>query len=188
MKLVKFKVEFRSLSPVLFCRPHQIEAEKGETPADKEERTWKERAHYIGDEVIIPGRMFQMGLESAAKLTGERIQGKKRGRGISHYLAGVRIAGQIKTGVKKSKLKGQSAFVSSTGKPDGPRVMRTYPQIDKWKGILEVSYTDLGFLTSQKVIEYLNIVGSEIGIGHWRPGAPSRGSYGLFEVRKVGAK
>jgi len=186
MKTVKFKAEFESLCPVLFCKYYESEVpkKKGEKPEDYEERTWMERAWYDGNEVIIPARFFQATLEPIGKLLGERTKGKMS-KGYSHYLAGVRIVGQIKTGVKKKNVQSHSAFVVVTGKKEGSKVLRKYPQINKWKGVLELCYADIGILTPEIVVQNLDAAGQLVGIGHWRPGSPSRGEYGLFKVTLI---
>ena len=42
-----------------------------------------------------------------------------------------------------------------------------------------------GFQHDDIILEHLEIAGSCIGIGHWRPSAPSCGNYGRFAVEKV---
>jgi len=65
--------------------------------------------------------------------------------------------------------------------------MRTYPKVSKWSGTLTVVYPTLAnVLNDDVVMKYLEIAGLYVGIGHWRPGAPSRGTYGRFNVEKVG--
>lgn len=53
--------------------------------------------------------------------------------------------------------------------------------------MLEISYVDLalGVLNPKVIVETFNAAGQLIGIGHWRPGSPSRGEYGLFKCKKV---
>lgn len=185
MEEVRTTYLFRSKSPVLFSRYHNTEKLDGEIPEDYEDRTWRERCHFDEDnEVIIPGYLIQKTLEAAAKLTGERVGGKKQGKGLSHFLATIRVEGDIKTGIRKKNVKGHPAFVSANGQPTGGRVMRIFPKIDEWKGKLTLVYPDLGILNSQIIKKYLEIAGSCIGVGHWRPSSPSRGSYGLFEARR----
>lgn len=184
IKMKKFEVRFKSLSPVLFSR-YTGKRPKDEDAAKWDEKTWKDRAHYENGKVIIPGYMIQKTLEPAAKLLGERVGGGKKGKGISHYIANVRILGNVKTKITKKTLKGHSAFVASTGKEGGPKVHRIYPQVDKWEGVLELMYPDLGFLNEDIIMRHLEVAGVCIGIGHWRPGSPSRGSYGLFEAKKI---
>lgn len=124
---------FESLSPVLFCKPYHLEIpiEKGEKPDEYEKRTWKERAWYNGNEIIIPARMFQATLEPMGKLSGERVGGGKMGKNVAHYLAGVRVVGEIRTKVTKKKVQSHPAFVSATGQLGGPKVLRMYPQVNK---------------------------------------------------------
>jgi len=183
MKTGKVKFRLRSASPVLFCHYHNTPEQDGEIPADYEKRTWKGRCHFDDkDNVIIPGYMFQKALHAAGDFTGERVGGGKKGKGLKNFIATVRVEGHIKTNIKKNKMQGHTAFVSATGKEGGPRVPRTYPQINKWEGILTFVYPDLGVLNNSIIKKYLEIAGTAIGIGHWRPGSPSRGQYGLFIV------
>jgi hypothetical protein len=182
----KLRVRFKSLSPALFCKYVHDEKE-GETPVEHEKRTWKQRAHYNDKgKVIISGYMLSSTLELAAKLLGERVGGKKMGKGMSHYIRLIQIEGDIVTTITEDNLEGNTAFVSANGKPDGGKVMRTYPKVPRWSGTLTVVYPTLGsVLNDDVVMKYLEIAGLYIGIGHWRPGAPSRGTYGRFSVEKL---
>jgi hypothetical protein len=181
------RVKFENLSPVLFCRIEGEERKQGEAPGEFEKRIWKKRAHYNEEgKVVIPGYMIKTTLEPAAKLLGRRVGGKKMGKSLAHYLRLIRIDGDILTNITEENLEGITAFVSSDGKPGGGRVPRTYPKINKWEGTLTLSYPDLGTLNDDIVMEHLEVAGSCVGIGHWRPGAPSCGNYGRFRVEKVG--
>lgn len=182
----KLRVKFKSLSPVLFSKAIHDEKE-GETPVVHEERTWKQRAHYNDKgKVIISGYIISSTLEPAAKLLGERVGGKKMGKGMSHFIRLIQIEGDIATNITQDDLEGHIAFVSANGALGGGKVMRTYPKIPKWSGALTVVYPTLGNVLSDDVVmKYLEIAGFYIGIGHWRPGAPSRGTYGRFSVEKI---
>lgn len=182
----RIKVKFKSLSPVLFDKAIFDEKE-GETSVEHEERTWKQRAHCNEKgKVIISGYMIKSTLEPAAKLLGERVDGKKMGKGMFHYIRLIQIEGDIVTNIIQKNLVGEVAFVSANGRPDGGKVMRTFPKIPKWSGTLTVIYPTLGsVLNDDVVMKYLEIAGLYIGIGHWRPGAPSCGVYGRFSVEKV---
>lgn len=180
------KVKFKSLSPVLFCHIEGEERKQGEEPGEFEKRIWKKRAHFNEEgKVVIPGYMIKSTLEPAAKLLGRRVGGKKIGRSLAHYIRLIRVDGDILTSITEEALKGVTAFISANGKQDGGKVMRTYPKINKWEGILTFSYLDLGVLNDDIILEHLQVAGSCVGIGHWRPGAPSCGGYGRFSVEKV---
>lgn len=175
----------KSSAPVLFCRYHNEPALEGETPDLQEQRTWKERAHYDENgKIIIPGYMIQKTLEQAGKLTGERINGKKTGKAMHKFLSQIRVIGNITTDVDRDIVEGLTSFVSSNGKPDGPKVPRTFPKVNNWKGVLTFVYPDLKILNEDIIQKYLDLAGACIGIGHWRPDAPSKGSYGTFTVKK----
>jgi len=181
----KLKVKFKGLCPVLFEKPI-FDEKQGESPAEREKRTWKQRAHYNDKgKVIIPGYMIKTTLEPSAKLLGKRVDGKKMGRSLAHYLRLVRVEGDIVTNITQKNLEGITAFVSANGKPEGGKVMRTYPSISRWSGTLVLVYLDLGFLSDDIIMEHLQVAGSCVGIGHWRPGAPSCGNYGRFSVEKL---
>jgi len=187
-ELVKrIKIKFKSISPVLFDQYIDQEKEEGETPQQFEERYWKERAHYNEDgKVIIPGFLLKRTLEPAAKLLGKRVGGGKRGKGLVHYIRLIQIEGDIVTELTKDTIQGRKSFVSSNGKPDGGRISRRYPKIPKWEGTLTVVYpTIAGALNEQIVLEHLQVAGEFIGIGHWRPGAPSCGTFGRFSVERM---
>lgn len=182
----QLRVKFKSLGPVLFCQAVHDE-KQGETPEEWEKRTWKKRAHYNDKGfVIIPGYLIKSTLEPAAKLLGKRVGGGKMGKSLFHYLRLVRVDGDIVTNITERTLEGNTAFVSANGKLDGGKVMRTYPKVNKWEGELLLAYQDLGGILNEDIIlEHLQVAGSCVGIGHWRPGAPSCGSYGRFSVEKI---
>ena len=187
MKECRFKLI--STSPILFCRYHDTEKREGETPFDHEVRTWRERCHYNEDGlVIVPGYMIQKSFEEAGKSMGERVGGKKTGKALHGYLSGVRVVGDCITDKTREDIECLTAFVSSNGQVGGPKVSRNYPKVNKWKGIFTFAYPDLNILNNQIIHRYLDIAGTCIGIGHWRPGAPSKGSYGMFKVKKIKVK
>jgi len=183
----RLKVRFKSLSPVLFCKPVLGVEKAGETPDQTEQRTWKERAHYDDEgKVVIPGYMIQSALEPAAKLLNKRVGGKKMGKSLAHYIRLVRIEDDIVTNITRENIEGITAFVSANGKEGGGKVMRTYPKIGIWEGTLTLVYPNLTELCDNVILEHFEVAGLCVGIGHWRPGAPSKGSYGRFSVEKVG--
>jgi len=183
----KMQVRFKSLSPVLFCKHYDVEKLENEEPGDFEKRTWKQRAHYNEDgKVVISGYMIKTTLELAAKLLGKRVGGKKMGKGLSHYLRLVRVEGDIITKLTEETITGKNAFVSANGQVGGGKVSRTFPVVPKWEGVLTLVYPTIGkVLNPTTIMEHFEIAGSCVGIGHWRPGAPSCGSYGRFNVEKV---
>ena len=185
METIKeLKIKFSSLSPVLFCKHINAEKLEGETPQQQEERTWKQRAHYDSlGKVMIPGFMLQSSLEPAAKLLGKRVNNAKMGKALTHYIRLIQITGDICTPITESTLEGKIAFVSANGQVGGSKVPRTYPIIPKWEGVLIVSYPTIGnVLNDDLVMEHLQVAGNFIGVGHWRPGAPSCGNFGRFSV------
>lgn len=183
----RIKIKFTSLSPSLFCKMIPEEKLEGETPGDYEKRCWRSRAHYNEDgKVIIPGFLLKRTLEPAAKLLGKRVGGGKRGKGLAHYIRLIQIEGDIVTELNKDNIKGIEAFVASNGQKDSGKVSRTFPKVPKWEGTLTVVYpTIAGALNEDLVMEHLQVAGSYIGVGHWRPDSPSNGNYGRFSVEKI---
>ena len=187
-ELVKrIKIKFKSISPVLFDQYVDTERIEGETPLQFENRTWKDRSHYNeGGNVIISGFLLKTTLEPAAKLLGKRIGGGKKGMGLSHYIRLIQVEGDIVTNTTRDTVVGRKSFVSSNGKQDGGKVSRTYPKIQKWEGVLTICYPTIAdALNEEIVMEHLQVAGEFVGIGHWRPGAPSCGTFGRFSVEKV---
>jgi len=134
--------------------------------------------------------MIQKTLEAAGKLSGDRVGGKKTGKAMHSYLSLIRVKGDIDTDMTRDDLQRITAFVSANGKPDGGKVPRNYPIIPEWEGKLTFLYPDRmkTILSSEKIEDYLDLAGTCIGIGHWRPGAPSKGSYGTFTVKRLKSK
>lgn len=173
----------RSLTPTTFGKFHQSPKLNNENHDGHETRTWKEKAHYDGDKVMIPGAMIGNCIRESAKFLSIQIPGKGKATYTKHFDAGIIVQNDIITNVTKEKLSGITVHVPSDGRPGGTkRVPKIFPIIHEWEGEITVYIGDL-VITPEVFETVLRNAGSLIGIGTWRP--RNRGMNGRFELVKM---
>lgn len=175
----------KSASPYSQGKFHQTEKKKGELHGDYEERTWREKMHYIEKtgEVFIPGSVFASSLREAAKYRSDQVPGKGKSTFTKHFDSGIIVTDNLNLGIKKDAVKGVPVLVPSDGKPGGgSRVIKFFPLIEEWGG--KVTFTILDDIITPEIFEQtIRTSGRLIGIGVWRP--RNRGMYGRFELVKM---
>jgi hypothetical protein len=189
----RYIAKLKSTSPISFSRYHGTPRLSGESEADYEERTWRERLHSSArGNVIIPLFAFKNALDAAAKYDSKKIPGKRNATYTKHVQSGVMVENAVALAIKKGDVRGEWRFVPADGMSGGAkRVMKCFPVIDEWDG--EVCFA-VGDETVTKDIleEFLEVAGNFIGIGSFRP--ENRGIWGRFklvslsEVKPKGAK
>lgn len=189
--MLKATCHLKSQSPIQFGKFYQVEKEDNENHDQFEKRTWRERAHYDPKtgEAFIPPMMFKKALESAGAFLGMKIPGKGQKTYTKHFLGGVMITEKVMLGVGREasngrpQIEGEWHHVPSDGKKGGStRVMRCFPTVNEWEGILEVVILS-DEITPEVFKKHLNTAGMFIGIGVFRPA--SGGYYGRFEVADI---
>jgi hypothetical protein len=150
-----------------------------------EERTWRERCHYLSDGTIfIPNEHFKNCISDIARYLGEKIKGKGQATWTKHFLSGVRVVDHLLLPVKKDEVPSLAQFCESKGKRggNGGKVKKYFPLISEWSG--DVEFLILDDSISEDVFErYIREAGLLIGIGKQRPA--NGGDYGRFIVKKV---
>lgn len=177
----KYIATLRSTSPVSFSRYHGAARLSGESDADYEERTWRERLHSTADgNVLIPLFAFKNALDAAAKYEGRKIPGRRNATYTKHVQSGVMVESAVVLPIKKKDVRGEWRFVPADGMPGGAkRVMKCFPVIPEWHA--EVSFAVLDETVTRDILEeFLEIAGSFIGIGSFRP--ENRGIWGRFRL------
>lgn len=174
-------VKMRSVSP--YSQSSKIQSAKGdrEKHDDYETRTWRERCHVTSDgDIFIPPMAFANSLKEAAKYLSIQVSGQGKSTYTKNFEAGVMVLDPLVLPIKASKVKGETLFVPSDGKPGGgKRVEKTFPVIPLWEGTVE--YIVLDDLITEEVFRRVLVAsGTLIGIGRFRP--RNRGYYGRFEI------
>ena len=128
----------RSIAPYSQSRYSGLKKPQKEDANEWEMKTWNERLH-VNDEgyVFIPPMAFKKALERASVFLSMKIPGRKGSQTFSkHFKAGVLVMDGLVLPLKKEQVPGEVFFVSSNGKPGGPRVERKFPVIHEWSGDL----------------------------------------------------
>ena len=147
-------------------------------------RTWREHCH-VDDEgwVTIPATSFKNCLSEAAKYNPRQIPGKGKSTYTKNFEAGVLVLEGLRLHVKKADVASETLFLPSDGKRgSGKRVLKTYPVIPSWKGVVAFYISD-ETITKEVFHETLSDAGMFIGLGRFRP--RNNGTYGRFKVLKV---
>jgi len=184
MKTYEAKIE--SASPLIMSRMLSTKAGEGmkqerETHEDYDLRIWpiKAWANTKGA-VYIPRIFFKRSLEEAAQFLGLQIPGKGKSTYTKHFLAGVQIASDMELDITRDDLQCVPINCHADGKKgSGKRVVRHFPQVPEWSGVLTVLVVD-ELVTKDVLIKHFDTAGTMIGIGSFRP--RSGNSSGMFKV------
>lgn len=175
-------VKLRGTTPVTFGKYHQTPKIKGETDAEYEQRTFRERLHYTSNgNVSIPGIMLCNCIRESAKFLSISIPGKGKSTYTKHFTSIMpeKLEG-IVLGVKKESVPGSPQHVPSDGMVGGTkRVMKIFPIVQEWEGTITILIPD-PVINAEVFETVMRNAGYLIGIGTWRP--RSRGMNGRFEL------
>lgn len=164
-----------------------------------DERCWRERLTLdTRGVVILPPLALKKAMEAAAKMRSDTIPGKGKSTYTKHVASGIipdfDIAQEVMTptpdGKKWAPLRGEDVIgvvrhVPSDGKVGGgTRVPRRFPEIPAPWRVSAAFYVISNELQEapEKLREYLELAGQQIGICRFRPGSQSAGWYGRFRV------
>jgi hypothetical protein len=175
----------KGISPYSQSRFHNAPKLEKELADAYEERTWREKCHFDAktQELFIPPMAYSNAIKEAAKYRSIQIQGKGKSTYTKHFEAGVMVFGPLPLGAKKSEVKGEWVYCHADGqRGSGRRVMRCFPVIHEWQGVIEYVILD-DIITKDVFEEVLFTSGQLIGIGRFRP--INRGFYGRFECTKL---
>jgi hypothetical protein len=180
----------KSISPYSQSKHYEVPTQQGESHADKEARTWRERLHVNTDGfVFIQPMAFKNCLSEAAKYLSVSIPGKGKSTFTKHIEAGVLVVDPLVLPIKKADVSSEWNFVPADGvRGSGKRVNKCFPLIHSWQGeviyqimdetVLNRINTPDGDMTAFEHI--LRQSGLFIGIGRFRP--RNNGFYGRFIV------
>src|SRR5262245_10234253 len=165
---------------------HYIDPPKGkkESPADYDERTWRERLHYDAEENVFLNNMaFKWCISDSARLLGMKIPGKGVATYSKYFDSGILVLQGMMLGLKKNDVTPEKLFVPADGKHgSGKRVWRTFPLIPAWSGTVQFIILNR-IITPEVFQEHLEEAGRFIGLGRFRP--QRGGYYGRFSVKNI---
>jgi hypothetical protein len=174
----------KSVSPYSQSRKYNTPKKEKESPADYEERTWRDHCHVNSDGfIVIPPMAFKNCLAEAAKYLSIKIPGRGKATYTKNFEAGVLVTDPLVLPIKKEEVEGEWLFLPSDGKRgSGSRVDKSYPLIREWGG--DVRFFVLDDTITQDTFKYhLEQAGKFIGIGRFRP--RNNGYYGRFTVENI---
>ena len=173
------------VSPYSQSKHHETEKKPKELHDDYEQRTWRERMHYIPEtgQIFIPPMQFAVSLKEACKYLNIQIPGKGKSTYTKNFDAGVMVVDPLMLDEYKDTVTPERVYVPSDGRRGGTtRVMKTFGIIHQWTG--KVKYYILDDIITEDVFkQVLEASGSLIGVGRFRP--RNCGYYGRFEVTKI---
>jgi len=162
-------------------KAHRIKRNQNETYDEWEERTWRERLH-INDSgnVFIPPTAIKNALSEAAQYISMKIPGKRNATFTKRFVSGILVADPIVLDIKSDKVKCEWLFLPADGKRgSGSRVNKCLPLIDSWNGEVKIYIIDED-ITEEVFKKHMEVAGSLIGIGRFRPS--KNGFYGRFKA------
>jgi hypothetical protein len=159
-------------------KDHGFPKKEKESGESYEKRTWRERCHYDGREIVfIPPMSIKNCLSDAARFLGVQIPGEGKSRYTKHFEAGIIIT------VKKDAIEGEWFFVPSDGRRGGgKRVWKCFPVVRTWAGDFTAYIID-DKITGDVFKYHLEQAGAFIGLGRFRP--RNNGFYGRFKVKEI---
>lgn len=178
----KVIVRLKATSPYSQSKHYEAAKKNKEQHDDYENRTWRERLHYVTDteEVFIPPMQFTNSLKEAARYLSIQVPGKGKTTFTKHFEAGVMVLEPLMLGIKKDDVAMERKFVPSDGRKGGAkRVMKNFGVIHQWQGDVVFHILD-DIITEPVFRQVLEASGNMVGIGRWRPRVG--GLYGRFEI------
>jgi hypothetical protein len=185
-KATVISVELKSLSPYSQSKFHQTpKLTDKELPDKYEERTWRNRVHLNErGRVILPGMSFKKSLVGAALLSKKKITGKGQATWNQHIISGISPLTDLETDLVIEDILPEWIHCDAQGGAKGvkTRVLRCYPLIKSWHGVVEFINFD-PLITQDIFTEFLMEAGLLIGVGRFRPA--NGGTKGRFKVIHV---
>lgn len=178
-------VSIKGIGDISFSRKHDVAKMEGESHADYDERTWREKCHYDAKtrEIFIPGIMLKFALDYTAKQLGIQVQGRGKKTWASIFESGVICPDKMMLGMKLDKIERITIQANADGRRgSGVRVPRHFPIMNEWGGT--VQFLILNDMISEDMFRlHLVKAGQFCGLGRY---APRRGGHhGRFELEQM---
>lgn len=179
-----YEAKLKSVSPYTSSRYHGIPRKERETSDDHEQRTWRHKLTMDNDgNAIINPIAFKFALSAATKYSGDQIPGKGKRTYTKLFESGLLVTKPVPLSVHRDDVYGIDVFVNVDGKRgSGKRVMRRFPIVREWSGVLEIIVLDDG-ITPEVLRKHLVIAGQFIGVGQYR--CEVGGTNGRFMVESL---
>jgi hypothetical protein len=178
-------VQLESAGAYQQSRYHETPKLPKESADSYEDRTWRERTHYLSDgTVYIPAVQFKNAICDIAQYLSEKIVGKGNNTWAKHFRAGIRVVDNLLLSTTKDEVEKYPQLCNSLGKrgQSGSKVKKHFPLINSWSG--EVTFFILDDEITEEIFEkYLREAGGLIGIGKERPA--NGGDFGRFIVKGI---
>lgn len=193
LRQAKFTAVLTGISTLTFGRMFQSERREKESAAEHDLRCWQERMHHTDEGLLMvqPGAI-KYAIEDAARLASDKVKGKGAAKFTTRIRGGLfpinsppQIISKDGTPIKYEDVPGRLIAVPSDGKKGGTtRVTRKFPELDPpWEVFVAYRVIDADLIQSpEKILEYLESAGLQVGIGCHRPGK-SGGDHGQFLVK-----
>lgn len=178
-------VEIKGIGAISFSRKHDLPKLEGESHADYDERTWREKCHYDAKtrEIFAPGIMLKFALDYTSKQLGIQIAGRGKKTWASVFQSGVICPDRMMLGIKLDDVKRITIQANADGRRgSGTRVPRHFPILDEWGGTC--TFLILNDMITEDVFKlHLVKAGQFCGLGRYAP--RNGGHHGRFEVTQV---
>jgi|SRR5215469_1951852 len=181
MRTIKITVE--GVSALGFSKHYEVPKLEKESPADYEERTWRNRLHTDKEgQVIITAMMWKNMLRDVGQFLSEKIPSKNNATYTKHFKSGILVTEHSPLGIAANDVQFERLFVPSDGVTgSGKRVWKNFPILHQWKAEF-VAYILDETITREVFERHVEQAGKFIGIGFFRP---ARGGVkGRFKVLK----
>lgn len=186
-----YEVIIEGTTPLLYGRQYKVPKLDRESPAEYEERTWRNRLHTNEEGgVVISPLQVKNCLRDAAKYLGEKVPGKGKSTYTRNFQSGLMVFdpaplrdenGNI---IKAETVEPLWLSVPSNGMTGGSsRVPKAFPQIPaKWKATVKIAILD-EIITQDVLHRHIIQAGNFIGLGAMR--VRNGGITGRFKTNLV---
>lgn len=175
-------------SPYSQSAQHATEKLDREQHDDYDERTWRNKATVNKEgQVCIPAMALKQSVDTAAYKLGEKVPNRRGATYKNFFASGFFCDHDVAIANGKALTPADAAKKPINANADGvrgsgKRVVRRFPEWERWNGIAEFTITD-DILTQDVFERHLKAAGMIVGIGRFRP--EKGGTNGRFKVTKV---
>lgn len=166
----KVAITIKGISPYTQSRMHHTEKLEKETADAYEARTWMEKCTTDKEgNICIPAMAFKQALDRSAKMLSMQIPGRGKATYTKHFTAGLMIPENVRLPYKKGDVNRVAINANSDGvRGSGKRVLRYFPQVVSWEGVVEVFILD-ETITRPVFEKHAKEAGMLVGVGQYRP-------------------
>lgn len=195
-------IEIQGLAPLSGSRNHGAPKKEGESHADYDARTWRDKMHAHPDgRCYVPGIALKFALDWTTQQLGMKIQGRGNKTWASIFAAGVLCPEPIdllspapsraltsndvpdpnrKVPVMKDVIEGVNVYCDATGRRgSSSKVWRRFPIVHQWSGMATFLIVN-DEITETIFRHHLEMCGRICGLGRYR--AQKGGEFGRFRL------